>query len=78
MAERLATLPAKQVAWVRFPVLHVASTAIALYKWIQKLQLQVVCGDLRLDCLCRPAFVAGVLGLTIKSKQFNAKVSHIL
>jgi hypothetical protein len=33
---------------------------------------------MRLDCLCRPGFVAGVPGLTLKSKQSKAKVSHIL
>jgi hypothetical protein len=94
MAQRLATLPAMQVAWVRFPIPSrptfsvkkwlfyvnlrpgdVASTAIALYNWIEKLQSQVVCGDLRLDCLCRPGLL---LGLTLKSKQSKAKVSHLL
>jgi hypothetical protein len=45
MAERLVTLPAKQVAWVQFPVAlfcnpvsggTFSSTAIEIIKWVKK------------------------------------------
>jgi hypothetical protein len=42
--------------------------------------MQVVCEDLRLDCLCWPRLLVrpGVPGLPSSQKQSKAKVYHIL
>jgi hypothetical protein len=63
MAERLVTLPAKQVAWVRFPVparpmfsvgkwlfsVTFSSTAIEIIKWVKKFAVAQAEGDPHLE-----------------------------
>jgi hypothetical protein len=55
-----------------------SSTAIEIIKWVTKIAVAKVCGDLRLDCLSRPRFVAGVPGLTLKVKTVKSEgVPHL-
>jgi hypothetical protein len=51
---------------------------LRFYNGLKNLQLPRSVETSRLECLCRPGFVAAVPGLTLKSKHSIAKVSHIL
>jgi hypothetical protein len=84
MAERLETLPAKQVAWVRFPV--AANPTYSVEKLLFFVTLPPGARCKHCNCtvyLDKKIAVASSLwrleaGSAFKSKQWKAKVSHIL